>query len=80
MLRAALPLSRDNDQRLAAVLSSLGWANCKMKNYAEAVRFYQQCMAIPGPYHEHAIRNLGVIQSERAGGRPASPATPPAPK
>ncbi len=51
-------------QQLAATLSYLGWANYKLKNYAEATKFYTQCMAISGPYQESAIKNLSVIKSE----------------
>jgi tetratricopeptide (TPR) repeat protein len=66
MLRQALPLlqRQGREQQLAAVLSYLGWANYKMKNYSEATRFYTQCIAINGPYQESAIKNLSVIKSE----------------
>jgi tetratricopeptide (TPR) repeat protein len=65
-LRLALPLLQGQGRELqrAATLSYLGWANYKMRNYAEATRFYTQCMAISGSYQESAIRNLSVIKSE----------------
>ena len=64
-LRAALPLLRHSEQSAAPILFYLGWANYKMDNYAEAVRFYKQCMAIGGQYQEQAIKNLTVIRNEQ---------------
>jgi tetratricopeptide (TPR) repeat protein len=65
-LRQALSMLQGlgHEPQLAAVLSYLGWANYKMKNYSEATRFYTQCMAISSSYQESAIRNLSVIKSE----------------
>ena len=64
-LRAALPMLRHSDQSAASILFYLGWANYKMDNYAEAVRFYKQCMAIGSQYQEQAIKNLAVIKNEQ---------------
>jgi tetratricopeptide (TPR) repeat protein len=64
-LRAALPLLRQNNQSAAPILFYLGWANYKMDNFAEAVRFYKQCMAIGSQYQEQAIKNLTVIRNEQ---------------
>jgi tetratricopeptide (TPR) repeat protein len=64
-LRAALPLLRQNEQSEASVLFYLGWANYKMENFAEAVRFYKQCMAFRGQFQEQAAKNLNVIRTEQ---------------
>jgi tetratricopeptide (TPR) repeat protein len=63
-LRAALPLLRQAEQSVAAVLFYLGWANYNMENYAEAARFYKQCMTIRGQYQEQASKNLNVIRAD----------------
>jgi tetratricopeptide (TPR) repeat protein len=64
-LRAALPLLRQSEQSEASVLFYLGWANYKMENFAEAVRFYKQCMAFRGQFQEQAAKNLNVIRTEQ---------------
>lgn len=64
-LRAALPLLRSSEQSTSAILFYLGWANYKLENYKEAVRFYKQCMAIRSQFQDQAIRNLGVIKTEQ---------------
>jgi len=64
-LRAALPLLRQSEQSEASVLFYLGWANYKMENFAEAVRFYKQCMAFRGQFQEQAAKNLSVIRTEQ---------------
>src|SRR5258708_36909595 len=64
-LRAALPMLRQSNQSAAAILFYLGWANYKMENFPEAVRFYKQCMAIGGQYQEQAIKKLTVIPNEQ---------------
>ncbi len=64
-LRAALPLLRQNEQSAASILFYLGWANYKMENFAEAVRFYKQCMAFKGQFQEQATKNLNVIRTEQ---------------
>ena len=64
-LRAALPMLRHSEQSAAPILFYLGWSNYKLENYAEAVRFFKQCMAIQSQYHEQAEKNLGVIKNEQ---------------
>jgi tetratricopeptide (TPR) repeat protein len=64
-LRAALPMLRQSSQSSATILFYLGWANYKMENFTEAIRFYKQCMAIGGQYQEQAIKNLTVIRNEQ---------------
>jgi len=41
------------------------WSNYKLENYAEAVRFFKQCMAIQSQFQEQAQKNLDVIRSEQ---------------
>jgi tetratricopeptide (TPR) repeat protein len=64
-LRAALPLLRQSEQSAASILFYLGWANYKMENFAEAVRFYKQCMAFRSQFQEQAAKNLNVIRTEQ---------------
>jgi tetratricopeptide (TPR) repeat protein len=64
-LRAALPLLRQSEQSAASILFYLGWANYKMENFAEAVRFYKQCMSFRSQFQEQAAKNLNVIRSEQ---------------
>ena len=42
-LRAAVALAKTDDADLPSVLSSLAWANYKMKRIPEAIRLYGQC-------------------------------------
>jgi tetratricopeptide (TPR) repeat protein len=67
-LRQALALlqGQGHQQQVASTLSYLGWANYKMKNYAEATRFYTMCLGINSPYQESAAKNLTVIKVEQA--------------
>jgi len=63
-LRAALPLLGQSGQQVAPVLFYLGWANYKLEHFAEAARFFKQCLAIPSQFHDQAAKNLGVIRAE----------------
>src|SRR5260370_5552531 len=62
-LRAALPFIGDEQLR-ASVLNSLGWANYKMKNPIDAIKFYRMCAAIPNPSHEQASQSILAIKAE----------------
>ncbi len=64
-LRQALVYLKGGDQTHAAILFYVGYANYYMENYKEAAVFFRQCMQIPGPFHEQANRNLGVMKAER---------------
>src|SRR4029077_21230968 len=64
-LRAALPLLPQSHPSSASILFYLGWSNYKLEHYAEAVRFFKQCMAIPGQVQELANKNLPVIHNEQ---------------
>jgi len=61
--RAALPNLTDPRYR-AEVLSSLGWANYKLKNMPDALKFYVDCTNIPGPYQLAASKTLNTITAE----------------
>lgn len=62
-LRAALPLIGDNQFR-ATVLNDLGWANYRMLNAVDAIKFYGLCAAIPGALQEQAAKSVLSIKSE----------------
>jgi len=61
--RAALPNLTDPRFR-AEVLSSLGWANYKLKNVSDAIKFYVDCTNIPGPFQLAASKTLNTITAE----------------
>jgi tetratricopeptide (TPR) repeat protein len=61
--RAALPNLTDPRFR-AEVLSSLGWANYKLKNVSDSIKFYIDCTNIPGPYQQAAAKTLNTITAE----------------
>jgi len=63
-IRTALPYLKGDAKLTSAALFYLGWANYQMHNYAEALRFNQQCMLLKGPYRDQAARNLQVIRVE----------------
>jgi tetratricopeptide (TPR) repeat protein len=62
-LRAALPNLKDSRFR-AEVLNSLGWANYKLKNVSDAIKFYSDCSNIPGPFQLAASKTLNTITAE----------------
>jgi tetratricopeptide (TPR) repeat protein len=61
--RAALPNLTDPRFR-AEALNSLGWANYKLKNMPDALKFYVDCTNIPGPYQLAASKTLNTITAE----------------
>ena len=61
--RAALPNLTDSRFR-AEVLNSLGWANYKLKNVSDAIKFYIDCTNIPGPFQLAASKTLNTITAE----------------
>jgi len=61
--RAALPNLTDPRFR-AEVLNSLGWANYKLKNVPDAIKFYIDCTNIPGPFQQAAAKTLNTITAE----------------
>jgi tetratricopeptide (TPR) repeat protein len=62
-LKAALPLLEGNDEIKAGALYNLGIANQGLKKYPEAMKYYEQCTAIQGPYQPLAA---GVLKTLRA--------------
>ena len=63
VLRTALPLLEGNDENKAGALYNLGIANSQLRNYADAVKFYEQCIAIKSPYQPIAVEHLKQIRS-----------------
>jgi tetratricopeptide (TPR) repeat protein len=63
-IRAALPYLKGNARLTSAALFYLGWANYRMGNFSEAIRFNKQCMLVKGPYQEQAEKNLRAISAE----------------
>ncbi|MCU1338537.1 MAG: hypothetical protein JWO19_4118 [Bryobacterales bacterium] len=61
--RAALPTLTDPRFR-AEALSSLGWANYKLKNVSDSIKFYMECTSIPGPLQQTAAKTLNSITAE----------------
>ena len=66
-IRAALPYLKSDARLTSTALFYLGWANYKLDNIAEAIRFTQDCTRIRGPFQEQAVKNLAVIRSENPG-------------
>jgi len=63
-LRVALPLVENNAQLKPEVLFLLGFANYKMENIVEALKFNQQCAAIKSSFQAQAAKNVTVIKSQ----------------
>jgi len=63
-LRTALPYLRGDARLTSAALFYLGWANYKIGNITDALRYNQECARFKGPYQEQAVKNLSVIRSE----------------
>jgi tetratricopeptide (TPR) repeat protein len=61
--RAALPNLTDTRFR-AEVLNSLGWANYKLRNISDSIKFYVECTNIPGPLQQSASKTLNTITAE----------------
>jgi len=70
-LRAALPGVKNEPQMAAPALFQLGLANYKLakavgdkSKMKEALQFFQQCAAIPGPNQDQANLNVTAIKRE----------------
>lgn len=67
-LREALPGIKDDQNMTAEALFYLGLANFRLgekgdiNRIADAARFNEQCIAIPGPYQSRAKQNLAHIR------------------
>ena len=71
MLRAAVPLVKDNEQLYGTALFHLGLSNYKLaqasKNktqIADAISFSKQAAAVKGPLQAQAAKNVKVMQQE----------------
>lgn len=71
MLRAALPLLRENQLQQAAALYYLGMANYRLAEAGndrtrpvDAIKFLRLCAAIKGPLQEQAAKYVESIRSE----------------
>ena len=63
VLRAALPLLEGSDENKAGALYNLGIANTQLRNYGDAIKFYEQCIAIKSPYQPYATEHLKTIRA-----------------
>lgn len=62
-LRAGLPFLRGGPL-VGAVLFNLAWANYRLQNIPDAVRFNKDCMNVKSVYAAQAARNLAAIKAE----------------
>ena len=65
-LRVALAMHSGPDQLTAGILTSLAWANYKMKVIPEAIRFYDQCAKINSTFQKAAEQSILSIKNEYA--------------
>jgi tetratricopeptide (TPR) repeat protein len=63
-LRAALGMTDASSDLGAMLLNSLGWANYKMRNIPEALKFYGRVAGVPGPLQATAEQSITAINAE----------------
>jgi tetratricopeptide (TPR) repeat protein len=63
-LRLALADGGMSEATRAGILTSIAWANYKIKNIPEAIKFYEQCASIPGPLQTPATQSAASIRNE----------------
>lgn len=63
-LRTALTYVPADSDLSANILNNLGWANFKIGNPREALRFYQQCASIRSSVQAAALQSLAFIKSQ----------------
>jgi tetratricopeptide (TPR) repeat protein len=63
-LRAALAMSDPGSEMAATMLTSLGWANYKLRNIPEALKFYERVATAPGPLQATAAQSITAIKAE----------------
>jgi hypothetical protein len=63
-LREAVPLLQNNKDLLSHALFNIGLANYRMGNLNEALKFSQECAALPGPKQAEAAKNATVIRQQ----------------
>jgi tetratricopeptide (TPR) repeat protein len=62
--RVALQSTAQGSDLAAALLSNLGWVNYKLRNIPEALKMYQQCSGIRGPFQAQASQSIQSIKAE----------------
>jgi tetratricopeptide (TPR) repeat protein len=62
--RAALTLVESGSEMAGTLLTSLGWANYKLRNIPEALNFYERCAAMAGPLQAGALQSIKSIKAE----------------
>ncbi|HYP05828.1 MAG TPA: hypothetical protein VER03_06295 [Bryobacteraceae bacterium] len=62
--RAALATGSAGTELTELVLVNLGWANYKMRNVQESLKFYRQCVALRGPNQSTAAQSIVSIKAE----------------
>jgi tetratricopeptide (TPR) repeat protein len=65
-IRAALPYLKDDSKLLSTALFYLGWANYRLGNLPDALRFNKQCALVQGPYQAQAAKSVRVITAQVA--------------
>jgi tetratricopeptide (TPR) repeat protein len=63
MLRDALPQLEGREEYKAAALYNLGIANSRLKNLADADKYFDQCAAMSSPYEATCKDNLKAIRA-----------------
>lgn len=63
-LRLGLVGGSMSEAMRAGMLTSLGWANYKIKNISDSIKFYEECAAIPGPLRTAASQSVASIKNE----------------
>jgi tetratricopeptide (TPR) repeat protein len=63
-LKAALASAPAGSDMTEVFLLNLGWANYKLRNVTEALKYYQQCVALKGPNQASASQSITSIKSE----------------
>jgi tetratricopeptide (TPR) repeat protein len=66
-IRAALPYLRTDPRLTSRALFYLGWANYKLGNVNDAIRFTEDCTHVGGPFQVQSVKNLAVIRAENPG-------------
>ncbi|HUS06716.1 MAG TPA: hypothetical protein VMZ52_10485 [Bryobacteraceae bacterium] len=65
-IRATLPLAAGNASMTAGLLTSLAWANYKLKNIPEALKLYQDVSNLGPEYRTNATQSIASIKGEYA--------------
>jgi tetratricopeptide (TPR) repeat protein len=63
-LKAALPLLQGKGSLTAAVLSSLGWARYRLRDFPEAEQYFHKCTTIRSGYADYCAKVLKTVEFE----------------